>query len=239
MPPPVPVSQPPQWRSLSGLASALTVLFAVDAVAGIFAVVALANRLGVINDLENGNFAGDILKRAHDADDLSNAAIAIVGILGLATAVVFIIWMWRAAKNNEALGRMNPRLGPGWAIGGWFIPIANFVIPILIMQDLWRGSDPTVARGDPGWRAGRGSALFGWWWALWLLGIVRIFAGNDNSDSSHSLSDIKRSNQVALVAFLGHAVAAGLAIGVVRKLTARQEECLRTQQSAWNATHPA
>src|SRR5262245_40072604 len=55
MPPPVPVSQPPQWRSLSGLASALTVLFAVDAVAGVFAVLALANRLGVINDLENGN----------------------------------------------------------------------------------------------------------------------------------------------------------------------------------------
>jgi hypothetical protein len=235
----MPDGEPPRWRSLSGLASALTVLLAVDAVAGVFAVVALANRLGVINDLENGNLGGDILKRARDSDDLANAAFGIVGVLALATAIVFIVWMWRAAKNNEALGRMNPRLGPGWAIGGWFIPFANLVIPILIMQDLWRGSDPTVARGDPGWRTGRGAALVGWWWALWILGAVRLFAGNDSSNSSHSLSDIKRSNQVALVGFLAHVVAAGLAIGVVRKLSARQEECLRMQQSAWNTAHGA
>src|SRR5689334_13937805 len=34
--PPVAMAAPPQWRSLSGLASALTVLFTLDAVAGVF-----------------------------------------------------------------------------------------------------------------------------------------------------------------------------------------------------------
>jgi hypothetical protein len=234
------VAVPPQWRSLSGLASALTVLFTLDAVAGVFTIVAVAVRLGVIRDWENGERTFDIVNRANDSDDLVRAAALILFLLGLATAVVFIVWMWRAAKNNEALGRLNPRFGPGWSIGGWFIPLANFVIPILIMQDLWRGSDPSVARGDPGWRSGRGSGLLGWWWGFWVLTTLRVFVGGDNANSgSTSLSDIKRSNQLAEVALVAHVVSAVLAIRVVRKLTARQEECLRAQQAAWHAENPA
>ena len=77
---PMPVVQvsPPQWRPLSGLASALTVLFTLDALAGLFAVGSIANRLNVINDFENGNFGLDIAKRAQDADDLAKAAAAIL-----------------------------------------------------------------------------------------------------------------------------------------------------------------
>jgi hypothetical protein len=240
MPPPVVMAAaPPQWRSLSGLASALTVLFTIDAIAGVFGIVALANRLGVIRDLQNGDIGLDLVKRAQDADDLANAAGAILGVLGLVTAIVFIIWMWRVAKNNEALGRTNPRFGPGWSIGGWFIPLANLVIPVLIMQDLWRGSDPSVARGDPGWRTARGSGLIGTWWGFWILSVVRVFAGTESSDSTHKLSDIKRSNQIGVVALVGHVVAAVLAIRLVRRLTARQEECLRTQQAAWHAANRA
>jgi uncharacterized protein DUF4328 len=243
MPPPpsdfgAAVAVPPQWRSLRGLASALTVLFWLDAAAALFGVIALANRLNVINDFENGNLGTDLLRRAQDADDLARAAAVIISILALGTAVVFIIWMWRAAKNNEALGRMQPRLGPGWSIGGWFIPFANFVIAILIMQDLWRGSDPSVARGDPGWRTARGSGLVGWWWAAWLLSVVRVFVTSDNSDSNNSLSDIKTSNQVGVAALVASMAAAVLAVLVVRRLSERQEKCLRAQQAAWNAAQP-
>jgi ABC-type Fe3+ transport system permease subunit len=239
MPPPAAVFEPPRWRSLSGPASALTVLFTLDAVAGVFAIVAVAIRLGVIRDLESGNFTADIVKRANDSDDLVSAAAVILFVLGLVTAVVFIVWMWRAAKNNEALGRVNPRFGPGWSIGGWFIPIANLVIPILILQDLWRGSDPTVVRGDPGWRTGRRSALMGWWWGFWVLATLRVFIDNGSADSRRSLPSIKRSNQLAVLALVAHVVAAVLAIRLVRRLTARQEECLRSQQAAWHAANPA
>ena len=45
MPVPMMTAVPPRWRSLRGLASALTVLFSVNAVAGVFAVVAIAVRL--------------------------------------------------------------------------------------------------------------------------------------------------------------------------------------------------
>ena len=69
------------------------------------------------------------------------AATGIVSLLSFAILVLIIIWTYRATKNNEALGRMYPRLKPGWAIAGWLIPLANAVIPLLILQDLWRGSE--------------------------------------------------------------------------------------------------
>ena len=45
-----------------------------------------------------------------------------------AIGVVFIIWQFRHAKNAQVLGARGG-LGPGWAIGGWFIPLANYVLP--------------------------------------------------------------------------------------------------------------
>jgi hypothetical protein len=43
--------------------------------------------------------------------------------------VVFIVWFHRAYGNLGALGVDRPRHGRGWAIGAWFIPIANVFIP--------------------------------------------------------------------------------------------------------------
>ena len=100
---------------------------------------ALANRISVVHDFQAGRFS-DIIKRANDADDFVDGAAAFYGITQLVIVVLFIIWMFRAAKNNEALDRRDPRFGPGWSIGSWFIPLANLVIPVMILQDLWRGA---------------------------------------------------------------------------------------------------
>lgn len=236
-PPPAPVAEPPRWRSLSGLASALTILFTLDAIAGVFGLIAIGNRIKVIDDFQSGNFAGDIIKRARDADDLATAAAVMYLLLALATAVVFIVWMWRAAKNNEALGRFYPRLKPGWAIAGWLIPLANLVIPVLILQDLWRGSEPSTPRGDPGWRSNRGSSLIGWYWAAFILSSARFGLGRSEAHFgvTKELRDLRTHDSIAIFGLVMSIVAAILLIQVVRRIAARQEETLRTQQTAWNA----
>ena len=235
-PPPAYVAATPEWRSNQGLKTALTWLFGVTAAAQLFLAVAYVNRLGVISDVEDQVLGGfDLIERANDADDLVQTAAILVLVLLVVNAICFITWMFRAAKNNEALGRANPRLGAGWAIGGWFIPLANFVIPVLVMQDLWRGSDPSTPRGDARWRIGARSALIGWWWALWLLGLLRGFA--DPDDPSTTLDDIKTSDTLSLLGSCFSAAAAILAILVVRRLTERQEACLRAQQQAWTSEY--
>jgi Domain of unknown function (DUF4328) len=196
--------------------------------------IALANRIAVVRDFKAGDF-GNLLQRAEDADDFVNGASAFFGFTQLAIIVVFIIWMFRTAKNNEALGRKGARFSPGWSIGSWFIPFADLVIPVLIMQDLWRGSDTGSPRGDPRWRQVGGSALVGWWWCLLLLSFVRFTYSGSGLHGSGSLDDIETSNSVALAGVVATAIAAVLAVLVVRALGRRQLATLRAQRAQYEA----
>jgi hypothetical protein len=226
------VTAPVRWRDQRVLTVTLTVLFCVMVASSAFLVAALANRIGVVRDFRAGHFA-NILQRAQDADDLVNGASAIFVLTQVAIAVLFVIWMFRAAKNNEALERRGARFGPGWSIGSWFIPFANLVIPVLIVQDLWRGSSSDHPRGDPGWRRAAASALVGWWWAAWIASIVRFAYSGSGFQRSNTLDDIETSNTVALVGVCLLAVAAVLALCVVRALSRRQLDTLRVQRSAY------
>jgi hypothetical protein len=159
-------------------------------------------------------------------DTLNDTNLALVVITGVA----FIVWTFRAAKNNAALGRAGARFGPGWAIAGWVIPIANLVIPVLIIQDLWRGSDSGVPRGDPRWKIGNRSLLVGFWWGLFLAGRVLVAAGNGTVDNG-SLDDWRSGVDLQIAGNVGSLASAVVGIMVVRAITARQEECRRVQAS--------
>jgi hypothetical protein len=230
------VAAPARWRDQRGLAVALVVLFGVMVCASVVLSIALANRISVVQDFQAGDFSGDVIGRANDADSFVDGASAFYGLTQVAIVVLFIIWQFRAAKNNEALGRSGARFTPGWSIGAWFIPLANLVIPVLILQDLWRGATPTTPRGDPRWRSAKGSWLIGVWWAAWVLSLLRFGASNSGLHDSNSLDDIETSNTIALVGVIATVVAAVLAAFVVWMLSRRQLETLRVQRAEYDGT---
>ncbi|HEX2772027.1 MAG TPA: DUF4328 domain-containing protein [Micromonosporaceae bacterium] len=120
--------------------------------------------------------AGRILaERAKSADDpnLLNVATTAEGILSLIwlaiyaiAGVLVIVWFYRARKNVDALPDAQPGMRAGWAIGGWFIPFANLVIPCRVMAHTARSS---LSRP-------RTPALVGIWWAAWLVYSVAGYA---------------------------------------------------------------
>jgi Domain of unknown function (DUF4328)/Protein of unknown function (DUF2510) len=213
---------PAWWRRLDGLKTTLVVLFSLTAAASFAVVGALANRLQVIDDIEHAApFPTlSLVERADASDDTVATASGVWLVLVVATGIIFIIWLWRAAKNAQFLGRTSARFGPGWSIGGWFIPLANLVIPVLIVQDLWRATTPGTPPGSS-WRGERGSALVGWWWALLILGGALSRA---TSASGTSLDDLRTQDQTALAGFVVTGGAAVLAIAVVVSLTRRFNE---------------
>lgn len=223
-----------RWRDQRGLAIALAVCFGFLLVAAGMLVAALATRLSVVHDLQAGRFV-NVLRRAEDSDDFVSGAAAFYGVTQLAVAILFITWMYRAAKNNEALERDNPRFGPGWSIGSWFIPLANFVIPVLIMQDLWKGASPDTRRGDPRWRLAKASWLVGIWWAMLLLSMLRFVVTRTSLEDESSLSTIETNTTIAIVGVVAAAIAAVLGALVVWKLSRRQLDALRAQRSAYDA----
>ncbi len=212
-----------QWRSLEGLTTAIIVLLWGAIAFGVLSIVAFANRLVVIDDILSADFDRTIGDRADDADAFVGASAIFLGLVSLAIFVLIIIWTFRAMKNNEYLGRDNARFTSGWGIAGWLIPFANLVIPVLIFQDLWRGSDASVPRGDPGWRQAKGSALVGWWWATFLISRFSLPIGQE-AETRDEIRDLRTSDQAAIATLVVSFAAAILLMRVLREIATRQVE---------------
>jgi hypothetical protein len=224
---------------LRGLTTALTVLFWALAGSALLCLIALFNQRSVADDVAHGNVV-DALSRLRHADSGVRGTTGFMGLVVIAIVVVFIIWFWRAAKNNELFGRRNARFTPGWSIGSWFIPLANLVIPVLIAQDLWRGSDQSAPPGDPTWRSRRGSAVVGWWWAGFLVSSSGRYVHPDAyAVHAPTLSSFHAANAVLIAGMIVTIPAAVLAIRFVRQLASRQESFWRRATANAMASAPA
>jgi hypothetical protein len=222
-PTPIETIRPTYWRSTLGLRTALTWLFAADALAAIVIVVARLNRVSVIDDFKSFSATA---QDGRNADQFVSTASSLLMLLGIATAAVLIVWQWRSAKNNEMLRKIRPRFTPGWSIGGWFIPFANLAIPVRIFQDLWQGADPDTD-GYHDWHGLRRSGLVSLWWTTYLVGNALSFTVT----STGTLDHVRAADQQIAAGAAFTTVAAVLAIFVVRSITERQDAA-RTSRRA-------
>lgn len=127
--------------------------------------------------------------------------------VGLAAGAVTIWWWWRAHRAAAAAGLPGMRWSSGWAVGGWFIPVANLVIEKLVLNEIDRISQD---REDVGWRRRRLTPLLNWWWAAWVLGLV---AGAASAVMAAVPAEASSFDPNAYRAGLGvAAVAAGLSV---------------------------
>ena len=92
------------------------------------------------------------------------------GIIGLGfiflyliSIVVFLTWIHRTNKNLRALSGEEMEYTPGWAVGWYFVPIANIFKPFKVMQEIW-----TIAHR----RQEESDAIVNIWWTFWILGNV-------------------------------------------------------------------
>jgi hypothetical protein len=211
-----------QVKPLKGLATAVVAMLAVTGLAAIWAAVALFHRASVVSDFTG--LGGVSLQDISDADSQVSGAVTLFGFLLIATGVVWIIWQFRFATNAQAL-RGGYGLAPGWAIGGWFIPVANLVLPQLQLFQAAKASDPDLPAGQPG-AAGRAPTSVAAWWIAYDLGAVLFSIGSLSRPSKNSVDfDIDkfiRADRVSAFACLVYIAAAVIAIVMVRALSDRQ-----------------
>lgn len=97
--------------------------------------------------------------------------ISIVGfVVWIGTVVSFCLWTHRAARNLPALGARSLKYTPAWAVGWFFVPLANLVMPYFVAQEIWRNSEP--ARPPDGYRGQSASPLVAGWWFIYILHTV-------------------------------------------------------------------
>jgi hypothetical protein len=85
-------------------------------------------------------------------------------VLYIVLAIVFLRWIYRANKNLHILSSWRMRFTPGWAVGWYFIPIANLFKPYQAMKEIWQVSH---CDDDPGHHR-----LVILWWFVWIISTV-------------------------------------------------------------------
>lgn len=212
------------YKSLRGVGLATVVLLALNAASVLATIPSSLAQLALADRIATGDF----LEADLVANDLRQQLLAIAGVgLMLVTAVVFIVWFHRAYTNLRAWNH-EPAHGPGWAIGGWFVPILSLFRPYQIAREIWSASGPASPDDEPALQAG--SPILVAWWTAWIadniLGQI-TFRVSMNVETPSGLST---ATQLQIVNDALMCVAAILALLVVRAITRRQEE--RAAQTA-------
>ncbi|RZU73349.1 uncharacterized protein DUF4328 [Micromonospora kangleipakensis] len=204
-----------------GLTTLLYVLLAlfpaVDAV--------LARRAGTTDDAEP-------IRSATVLEGLLNVPYLLVY---LTTAVLVMIWMFRARKNTDAFPGVRPHLNAHWAITGWWVPFASLVIPCKVMADIARDS------------LGRTRGLVALWWAGWLVfSVADVFTSLDTAKSQLLLPEPRTPQDFQryadhyqeaalrnLVPALACLVAGASLIALILRISAAQQARIARGTTAW------
>lgn len=161
------------------------------------------------------------LPRTSPSDGPLAVASVIYGLVSIPTVVLWLVWQFRAHSNLPALGSSNLRFRPGWVVGWWLIPIANFAMPYLTMRELWKASDP--ASGAIDWRTQKTTPLLWLWWAGWLGGVVLGSISFTIAANATIVDDLIRSEYFSMGQSVVTIATAILAVMIVRDVDRRQD----------------
>ena len=245
-PPPPPLSPPPGYVAYGGpgayggtfqrigsLTKALVALSIVGIAASAISLLVQLTLRGRALDFRNGTTT---LTQFADKLGPYFAVSALAGFVGIATLVVQIIWTFRMAKNLAALGRQPQSFSPGATIaisilGGCTLGI----LPYFMWRELWKGSDPTVASGDPAWKQRPVGQIVHLWLASTLVTVVVSLGLGVGSAITRINRGSNESMAKQLDSQFGFVVIAGLMgiitsvmfLGLIRQLSARHMQATR------------
>jgi hypothetical protein len=117
-------------------------------------------------DLLNGINAGRTPEPEQmDSNDLRQQIIGGAAFVNsVVFVVIFCVWIYRANYNARQIGTTGMKFSPGWAVGWYFIPIANLWKPYQVMCEIWQ-----VSAGPASWQHQPRGSIVPLWWTLFLL----------------------------------------------------------------------
>jgi len=187
------------------------------AVAGVSELV----QYQLLTAMRDGGFSSETeARQAAEANDLRQGVIAMAGfIVVITTVVVFAIWIHRVDSNIHALGSFDLRFTPGWAVGWYFVPIANLWKPYQAMSEIWRASkNPTDWQSEPT------SGLLRWWWFWWLVSSLLDNVSMRMSLRADELNELIGVAPVNIASSILDIISAIFALMLVKKIGEFQAE---------------
>ncbi len=160
------------------------------------------------------------------ADSLSSQFFIIRTIINGVSwtcVVAFLLWFYRAHQNLTLGGLHGLRYTHGMAVGSFFIPIFNLVLPYRAMIEVYRGS--LVLSDDmeiKSWQLLPISPLITWWWILFWVRVPLNLLYNRYIADFNSPHAIVWGFWVFLIINLVVILAALVTIYLITKITQMQ-----------------
>ena len=110
-----------------------------------------------------------------DTDPLASTVLLIYlafTLVFFVSVVIVALWIYRAHANLRDAGMDGLEYTPGWAVGWYFVPLANLIMPFQAMRELWNAS-----RGEEYQFAGVAPYEVKVWWAAWIGGGILSTVG--------------------------------------------------------------
>ncbi|HVY84098.1 MAG TPA: DUF4328 domain-containing protein [Caulobacterales bacterium] len=129
---------------------------------------------------------------------------------------------YRLTKNLHTVGGDSDIPSPGWAVGCYFVPLVNLVMPALLVNRIWRRTHQLSGEGE------KPSAIIGWWWGLWIVTAICSWIATVMTGSSHQpdANVSRETHTIALALFttylLGRALCAVLLLTIFGQLVRAQ-----------------
>ena len=132
----------PSYQSAHARARVVAALLIAGAIVAVLSVIVEALQI----------FLPELTPGQEISDNPGGAAVLLLGGLldlltvgiYIATVIVFLMWLYRSCNNLRALGfgRRQISYSPGWAVGSFFVPFVNLVVPYRAVRELWQKSEP-------------------------------------------------------------------------------------------------
>jgi hypothetical protein len=200
----------------------LTLMFSVCALGALVSAGSDYFQLELLHLAIKGD---EITEKQWLVNDLRRLGVFLAQIvLSLLTAVTFCFWMHQAAMNARLLNAVELKNSAAWAVGAFFVPIVNLVVPYLAMVELWKASDPRRTVCDQDIRAKLPvTPLLGAWWITCIMSAIvwamsRLFLSGAADDKA-----LASATSVSMLAAACWALCSMLGAFVVRDIAWRQD----------------
>jgi hypothetical protein len=233
LPPPPPgpaeaqqVSRPVQVevKYPAGAGKAFRVLMIIVAALGALGVLAAINMYIVAGDIRDGATGLDVAQELLDADDGLRGAIALTVLVSIAAAILEIIWTYRMSVHLRSVGRPS-RMSNGMAVGGFFIPFGNLIIPWLFKSDFAK----QLRRDRPDSQAPSNALVALAWW-LRLAFLVGWFSWSSvYNDQDSTIDDVTNAAAFLTVALIVFVAGSVLTVISTRKFDLDSNRLLKSQ----------
>ncbi|EYF03325.1 DUF4328 domain-containing protein [Chondromyces apiculatus] len=125
-------------------------------------IVSYLMQVGLLEQIAAGQSIDQAVGESNDAR--IEALTLIYNVALLPAAIAFLTWFHRLYSNLRPITDEPVLHSPGWAVGSFFVPFINLVMPYQLMRHAWSHNAPPSERDR--------APLLGCWWGAWVLRLV-------------------------------------------------------------------